>query len=100
MSGALVISDHMAQLLAKALRDDGKLAQKDPVSTLTTREREILQCIARGQSNKQIANVLQISEGTVKVHVKHLLKKLNLHSRTEAAVWALNEGVTVLRDSQ
>ncbi|MBT2970417.1 MAG: two-component system response regulator NarL [Candidatus Thiodiazotropha sp. (ex Ctena orbiculata)] len=100
VNGALVISDHLTQLLAKALRDDGKLAQKDPISSLTTREREILQCIAQGQSNKQIANVLQISEGTVKVHVKHLLKKLNLHSRTEAAVWALNEGVTALRNSQ
>ncbi|MEW8506137.1 MAG: two-component system response regulator NarL [Candidatus Thiodiazotropha sp.] len=99
VNGSLVISDHLTQLLAKALRDDGKLAEKDPISTLTTREREILQCIAQGQSNKQIASVLQITEGTVKVHVKHLLKKLNLHSRTEAAVWALNEGITTLRKS-
>jgi two-component system nitrate/nitrite response regulator NarL len=97
VAGALVISDHLAQLLAKALREDEKITPKDPISMLTTREREILQCIARGQSNKQIANVLQISEGTVKVHVKHLLKKLNLHSRTEAAVWALNEVGDALR---
>jgi two-component system nitrate/nitrite response regulator NarL len=97
VQGTLVISDHLAQLLAKALREDEKIAQQDPLSLLTAREREILQCIARGQSNKQIANVLLISEGTVKVHVKHLLKKLNLHSRTEAAVWALHEGVGALR---
>ncbi|PVV07063.1 MAG: two-component system response regulator NarL [gamma proteobacterium symbiont of Ctena orbiculata] len=94
VGGTLVISDHLTQLLAKALRDDDKLKQPDPVSSLTAREQEILQCLARGQSNKQIAHVLNISEGTVKVHVKHLLKKLKLHSRTEAAVWALNKGIT------
>ncbi|MES9972528.1 MAG: two-component system response regulator NarL [Candidatus Thiodiazotropha sp.] len=94
VGGTLVISDHLTQLLAKALREDDQLKQQDPVSSLTAREQEILQCLARGQSNKQIANVLNISEGTVKVHVKHLLKKLNLHSRTEAAVWALNKGIS------
>jgi two-component system nitrate/nitrite response regulator NarL len=92
--GTLVISDHLTQLLAKALRGDDRLKEKDPISSLTAREKEILQCIAQGQSNKQIANTLNISEGTVKVHVKHLLKKLNLHSRTEAAVWALNKGLS------
>ena len=44
--------------------------------------------IADGMSNKLIARELDIAEGTVKVHVKHLLKKLNLRSRVEAAVWA------------
>ncbi|MES9824414.1 MAG: two-component system response regulator NarL [Candidatus Thiodiazotropha endolucinida] len=97
VEGSLVISDHLTQLLAKALREDDKLKVKDPITSLTAREKEILQCIAQGQSNKQIANVLNISEGTVKVHVKHLLKKLNLHSRTEAAVWALKEGITAGR---
>ncbi|MES9827978.1 MAG: two-component system response regulator NarL [Candidatus Thiodiazotropha sp.] len=97
VKGSLVISDHLTQLLAKALREDDKLKVKDPITSLTAREKEILQCIAQGQSNKQIANVLNISEGTVKVHVKHLLKKLNLHSRTEAAVWALKEGITAGR---
>jgi len=43
-------------------------------------------------SNRGIAEQLEITEGTVKVHVKHLLKKLDLHSRVEAAVWALKEG--------
>ena len=55
----------------------------------TDREHEILGLIAKGMSNKLIARELDISEGTVKVHVKHLLKKLELHSRVEAAVWAL-----------
>jgi len=89
MQGTVVISDHLTQLLAKALRDEDKLTDHAAITPLTFREQEILEHIANGMSNKLIANTLNISEGTVKVHVKHLLKKLNLHSRTEAAVWAL-----------
>ncbi|MBF0471744.1 MAG: hypothetical protein HQL48_10270, partial [Gammaproteobacteria bacterium] len=57
---------------------------------LTSREDQILKLIAQGLSNKMIARTLDITEGTVKVHVKHLLKKLNLRSRVEAVVWAVN----------
>jgi len=89
MQGTVVISDHLTQLLAKALRDEDKLTELPAMRSLTFREQEILEHIANGMSNKLIAKTLGISEGTVKVHVKHLLKKLNLHSRTEAAVWAL-----------
>ena len=63
------------------------------IHSLTQREREILQQLAGGLSNKLIARKLDITEGTVKVHVKHLLKKLNLRSRVEAAVWAVQEGI-------
>ncbi|MCU7844063.1 MAG: two-component system response regulator NarL [Candidatus Thiodiazotropha sp. (ex Monitilora ramsayi)] len=89
MEGTVVISDHLTQLLAKALRDEDKLVEDKSPTPLTSREQEILEHISNGMSNKLIAKTLSISEGTVKVHVKHLLKKLNLHSRTEAAVWAL-----------
>lgn len=89
LKGTLVISERLTQLLAKALRDEDKLSEQSETTTLTTREQQILEQIANGMSNKRIASALGISEGTVKVHVKHLLKKLNLHSRTEAAVWAL-----------
>lgn len=89
MQGNLVISDHLTQLLAKALRDEDKLAENRTLTPLTSREQEILEHISNGMSNKLIASKLNIAEGTVKVHVKHLLKKLDLHSRTEAAVWAL-----------
>jgi two-component system nitrate/nitrite response regulator NarL len=58
---------------------------------LTNREYEILSLIAQGMSNKMIARELDISDGTVKVHVKHLLKKLGLRSRVEAAVWMVNQ---------
>lgn len=89
MQGTLVISERLTQLLAKALRDEDKLDEDAELAPLTSREQEILEQIANGMSNKRIAQALDISEGTVKVHVKHLLKKLKLHSRTEAAVWAL-----------
>ncbi len=89
LQGTVVISERLTQLLAKALRDEEKLTDESELTPLTSREQEILEQIANGMSNKRIAQELSISEGTVKVHVKHLLKKLNLHSRTEAAVWAL-----------
>jgi two-component system nitrate/nitrite response regulator NarL len=87
--GKLVISEGLTRLLAQALRDEGKRLGPRSAATLTTREREILEQIACGLSNKLIAKELKISEGTVKVHVKNLLKKLDLHSRVEAAVWAI-----------
>ena len=89
LQGTMVISDNLTQLLAKALREEEGLNADRAAAALTSREQEILEHISNGMSNKRIAQALSISEGTVKVHVKHLLKKLNLHSRTEAAVWAL-----------
>ncbi len=59
-------------------------------ANLTDREQDTLACIVDGLSNKMIAHRLDISEGTVKVHVKNLLKKLNLRSRLEIAVWAFS----------
>jgi two-component system nitrate/nitrite response regulator NarL len=77
-------------LLAHSLREDGK--PKDPDQAgLTEQEGRILDQIALGKSNKLIARELNISDGTVKVHVKHLLRKLNLRSRVEAAVWAVEK---------
>jgi two-component system nitrate/nitrite response regulator NarL len=63
-------------------------ASVDPLSALSPREQEILQCIAQGASNKEIARGLDIAETTVKIHVQHILRKLNLSSRVQAAVFA------------
>lgn len=60
---------------------------------LSPREREILQLIARGDSNKRIARELDIAETTVKIHVQHILRKLNLSSRVQAAVHATTHGI-------
>jgi two-component system nitrate/nitrite response regulator NarL len=65
----------------------------DPIVTLSPREREILRHVARGASNKEIARALDIAETTVKIHVQHILRKLNLSSRVQAAVYAAERGL-------
>lgn len=65
-----------------------------PLSELTPREQEILGHIAAGESNKVIARALDITDGTVKLHVKSILRKLGVHSRVEAAVIAVEEGMS------
>ena len=94
--GTTVISDALAGRLAAALRaeaqDSARKSERD-LALLTDREQAVLRCLADGQSNKLIARTLSITEGTVKVHVKHLLKKLNFRSRVEAAVWATQIGM-------
>ena len=67
--------------------------EKSLLTRLTIREREILECIVGGQSNKEIADTLDISEKTVKNHVSNILRKLELADRTRAAVYALKRGV-------
>ena len=91
--GRMVISESLTALLAEALRSQRSQPAAPDIHSLTQREREILRELAAGLSNKMIARKLEITEGTVKVHVKHLLKKLNLRSRVEAAVWAVQEGI-------
>jgi DNA-binding NarL/FixJ family response regulator len=63
---------------------------------LTSREKEVLELVAKGLSNKDVAQILNLSEGTVKVHVSNILSKLNVSSRTEAAVWAAQMGLISL----
>ena len=58
------------------------------IALLSAREREVLSLIARGDSNKVIARSLEIAETTVKIHVQHILRKLQLSSRVQAAVYA------------
>lgn len=88
--GKLAISQRLTEILASALRKPDN-SGADVLSSLTSREYQILQLIAKGLSNKLIARELDISDATVKVHVKHLLKKLNMRSRIEAAVWMVNQ---------
>ena len=64
-----------------------------PFAELTPREHEILECIADGMSNKMIARALDITDGTVKLHVKAILRKLGMRSRVEAAVAAVEHGL-------
>lgn len=90
LSGKMVLSEAVTQILATAIRNPNNKSSGE-IDALTQRELEILKLIAKGLSNKLIARELDISDGTVKVHVKHLLKKLHLRSRVEAAVWMINQ---------
>jgi len=89
-SGKLVLSKDLAEVLALSYRNETKTQGPD-LQSLTRRELQILKYIAEGLSNKLIGRKLDIAESTVKVHVKHLLKKLGLRSRVEAAIWMVEQ---------
>lgn len=91
-SGQMPISEKVSSALAQAI---SRRPREDAPSLelLTDREVQILKAIADGDSNKMIARRLDITEGTVKVHVKKVLKKLHFRSRVEAAVWAVEQGL-------
>lgn len=96
LTGEAVVSPEMTHKLVNALRSaSGAAAPGAPVreEALSPREREILREIAGGASNKEIARTLGIAETTVKVHVQHILRKLNLSSRVQAAVYAVEQGI-------
>jgi DNA-binding NarL/FixJ family response regulator len=69
------------------------VAPEHTATTLTVREREVLVLVARGRSNREIADELVISERTARTHVSNVLVKLGLASRTQAALWAIREGL-------
>jgi DNA-binding NarL/FixJ family response regulator len=81
------VIDRMAQQPTPDLDDRGRLA------TLTTRERDVLELIARGMSNREIAATLVIEESTVRTHVKRVLAKLELRDRVQAVIFAYETGL-------
>ena len=85
----------VAQQLIKKLR---RPAEEPEREELTARERKVLALIARGLSNREIAKELSISEPTVRTHVSNILRKLGLKSRTQAALYALKEGLASLEE--
>ncbi len=96
VSGKTVVAPDLTAVLADLVKhgDNRKVRETpSPFNSLTPREMEILSELAKGQSNKVIARNLNISDGTVKLHVKAILRKLNVHSRVEAAVMAVEKGL-------
>jgi len=82
------LTDHLAQLnFSEMISDRG-----EPAAVLTEREREVLTLLGQGMTNKEIAARLSRSPNTIKIHVSHILEKLNLRSRTEAALTSFNFG--------
>ena len=94
VSGDSVVSTEMTTKLVKGLRAS-TVSGNDEVEkeSLSPREREILGYVAKGASNKEIARTLDLAESTVKIHVQHILRKLNLSSRVQAAVYAIEHGL-------
>ena len=88
--GESVMSPEMTAKLMREVRG-GAPAAAPPA--LSPREREILGFLSRGASNKEIARELDVAESTVKIHVQHILRKLELTSRVQAAVWAVEHGI-------
>jgi len=85
------------KLLQEISRPPARPLSPEP---LTERELEVLRLIARGKSNREIAGELVISEATVRTHVSNILGKLQLASRTQAALYALREGIAELEEAQ
>ena len=84
---------HLDATVARRLMASLRAPKEDPLGALTEREREILRMVAAGKPNKQIAAELVISERTARTHVSNILRKLDLASRTQAALWAVREGL-------
>lgn len=92
--GETVVAKELTGALARAVQGGAEPApEQGDFAELTPREREILCLLAEGQSNKVIARNLGISDGTVKLHVKAILRKLSVHSRVEAAVLAVERNL-------
>ncbi len=96
MAGESVVSTQMTSKLVSAFQAGhnaaAPAAHSDPIQSLSPREREILTLIARGASNKEVARELVIAEATVKIHVQHILRKLKLSTRLQAAVYLTGRG--------
>jgi two-component system nitrate/nitrite response regulator NarL len=87
-----------SQMVSMLLSGNAHLPTSTPklqpgAPSLSERETQILQCLVAGDSNKAIANNLHVTEATVKVHLKSILRKIQVRNRTQAAIWALNNGM-------
>lgn len=94
-AGEAVVAEAMTSKLIAQLQNAGQRTEvRSELDKLTPREKDILACLARGESNKLIARTLDVADSTVKIHVQNILKKLNLSSRVQAAIFAVGHGVT------
>lgn len=91
--GETVVCPEMSSKLVEGVRNPVRKASRgEDENPLSPREREILSHIARGDSNKEIAQLLNLADSTVKIHVQNIFKKLNITSRVQAAVYAIDHG--------
>jgi two-component system, OmpR family, sensor kinase len=96
VSGWVGMVTHRAELFAVHERDvfeRGRQQAGDELARLTRRQQEVAACVAEGLSNEDIAKRLMVAPGTVANHLDHMLRRLDLHSRTQIAVWAVERGL-------
>jgi DNA-binding NarL/FixJ family response regulator len=93
LRGSVVVSDALAVHALHQLARGPESADPSASDRLTRREQEVLRLLARGQTNREIAGSLSVSIGTVKIHVEHIIAKLGVADRTQAAVRALENGL-------
>ena len=84
---AMLVEDHMRQLQARGLTDSYLL--------LTDREKEVLQLLAEGRSNKEVATLLEVGVSTIETHRANLMQKLNLHNTADIVLYAVRKGIIV-----
>jgi two-component system, NarL family, response regulator LiaR len=97
--GETVLHPAIARMVLQDLRRPQASRPREPIDPLSEREVEVLRLVARGMSNQEIADALVVGEATVRSHVSAILRKLQLASRTHAALYALREGIASLEDT-
>lgn len=95
-AGKLTLHPSINQVLIRSMQLPEPEVKTAVVATLTNREQEVLLLVAKGYSNQMIATQLQIDERTVRIHVSHILQKLAVENRTQAALYALRHGLATL----
>lgn len=95
-SGQVQLSPQASAYLMREVQD----RTNETAEQLTERETEVLRLLSQGQSNKEIASHLQIVEDTVKTHIRHILAKLGVQSRTQAVLYAIRYGLVSARESK
>ncbi|MEO5374677.1 MAG: response regulator transcription factor [Alphaproteobacteria bacterium] len=94
MVGEKVFPTDLAAVIMRGITSESsRRISPNSIQGLSERETQILRCLVRGDANKVIASRLNITEATVKVHLKSALRKINVANRTQAAIWALNNGL-------
>jgi DNA-binding NarL/FixJ family response regulator len=100
-AGKYTLHPSVTHILMQAMQKQQKKQQKSGVPIdfpLTVREQDVLKLIAKGLTNQSIADSLHIDESTVRIHVSHILQKLNLDNRTQAALYALRHDLVSLNE--
>ena len=98
LRGESILNGELAARALRRLASEGVRYDGRPPERLTPREREVLQLLAQGQTNREIAGALSLSVGTVKIHVEHIIAKLGVSDRTQAAVRAVESGLLHTED--